>query len=60
MTKGCFVAVELADGQGLIKQYLRRDDSQVLLRQFNPPKDIPIAAAQVKHIYRITASGEGG
>ncbi len=60
VTKGCFVAVELADGQGLIKQFLRRDDHQVLLRQFNPSKEIPIAAGQVKHIYRITASGEGG
>jgi SOS-response transcriptional repressor LexA len=60
VTKGCFVAVELADGQGLIKQFMRRDDHQVLLRQFNPPKEIPITAGQVKHIYRITASGEGG
>lgn len=60
VTRGCFVAVELADGQGLIKQFLRRDDNQVLLRQFNPAKEIPIPASQVKHIYRITASGEAG
>lgn len=58
VTKGCFVALELADGQGMIKQFLRRDDNLVILKQFNPPKEIRIAADQVKYLYRITASGE--
>jgi len=60
VTKDCFVAVELDDGQGMIKQFLRRDDNAVTLRQFNPPKELQVPAGQVKHIYRITASGEAG
>jgi phage repressor protein C with HTH and peptisase S24 domain len=58
ITKGCFVAIELADGQGLIKQFLRRSDDFVVLRQFNPPKDLRLAARDVKRLYRITGSAE--
>jgi phage repressor protein C with HTH and peptisase S24 domain len=60
ITRNCFVAVELADGQGLIKQFLRRSDEQVVLRQFNPAKDIRIAVRDLKRIYRITGSSEPG
>jgi phage repressor protein C with HTH and peptisase S24 domain len=60
VTKHCFVAVELADGQGLIKQFLRRSDDYLMLRQFNPAKDIRLAVRDVKRIYRITGSSEGG
>lgn len=58
ITKHCFVAIELADGQGLIKQFLRRNDDQVVLRQFNPAKDLRLAVRDVKRIYRITGSSE--
>lgn len=60
LTKNCFVAVELADGQGLIKQFLRRNDEEVVLHQFNPARDITLKAADVKRIYRITGAGEAG
>ena len=60
ITRNCFVAVELADGQGLIKQFLRRSDEQIVLRQFNPAKDIRIAVRDLKRIYRITGSSEPG
>jgi SOS-response transcriptional repressor LexA len=59
-TRGCFVAVELVDGQGLIKQFIRRDDDLLVLAQFNPPKEIRLPAAQVKQIYLITGAGEAG
>jgi SOS-response transcriptional repressor LexA len=58
LTKGCFVAVEMADGQGLIKQFVRRNDEHLVLAQFNPPKEIRLPIAGVKRIYRITGSGE--
>jgi SOS-response transcriptional repressor LexA len=58
LTKNCFVAVELTDGRGLIKQFLRRNDDQVVLHQFNPVKDIKLAAKDIKNIYRIIAAGE--
>ena len=60
ITRNCFVAIELADGQGLIKQFLRRNDDQVVLRQFNPAKDLRLAVRDVKRIYRITGSSELG
>lgn len=60
LTKHCFVAVEMKDGQGLIKQFLKRSDDTVVLRQFNPPKDLRLPAREVKQIYRITGSAEGG
>lgn len=59
LTKNCFVAVELTDGRGMIKQFLRRSDDQVVLHQFNPAKDIKLAAKDIKNIYRIVAAGEG-
>ncbi len=60
ITRGCFVAVELADGQCLIKQFVRRNDDQLVLAQFNPAKEIRLLAAKVKRIHRITGSGEPG
>jgi phage repressor protein C with HTH and peptisase S24 domain len=58
ITRHCFVAVEMQDGQGLIKQFVRRSDEHVVLRQFNPAKDLRVASREVKRIYRITGSGE--
>lgn len=60
ITRNCFVAVELADGQGMIKQFLRRSDEHVVLHQFNPPKDIRLPVQDVKRIYRITGASELG
>jgi SOS-response transcriptional repressor LexA len=60
VTRSCFVAVELADGQCLIKQFVRRNDDHLVLAQFNPPKEIRLPVAKVKRIYRITGSGEPG
>ena len=60
ITRGCFVAVELDDGQGLIKQFVRRNDDHLVLAQFNPPKEIRLPIGKVKHTYRITGSGEPG
>jgi phage repressor protein C with HTH and peptisase S24 domain len=58
VTKGCFVAVEMSNGQGLIKQFVRRSDELLVLAQFNPPKEIRLPIGDVKNIYRITGSGE--
>jgi SOS-response transcriptional repressor LexA len=58
LTKNCFVAVELDDGQGLIRQFLRRSEDEVVLRQFNPAKDVHLKAGNVRKIYRITGAAE--
>ncbi|HVM82882.1 MAG TPA: LexA family transcriptional regulator [Candidatus Binatia bacterium] len=60
LTKNCFVAVELADGQGLIRQFVRRGEDEVVLHQFNPGKELRLKAGEVKRIYRITGAAEAG
>ena len=37
---------------------LRRSDDLIVLRQFNPPKDLRLAVRDVKRLYRITGSAE--
>ncbi|MBX6323433.1 MAG: helix-turn-helix domain-containing protein [Rhodospirillaceae bacterium] len=59
LSRGCFVAVEMKDGQGLIKQFVKRTDDDVVLRQFNPPRDLRLHARDVKQLYRIVGSAEG-
>ena len=58
LAKGCFVAVEMTNDRGLIKQFVRRTDDFLVLAQFNPPKELRLPITEVKHIYRITGSGE--
>jgi phage repressor protein C with HTH and peptisase S24 domain len=60
LAKGCFVAVEMTNDRGLIKQFVRRTDELLVLAQFNPPKEIRLPVTEVKRIYRITGSGEPG
>lgn len=58
LSRGCFVVVELKDGQGLVKQFLRQDGKTVTLHQFNPDKDIILKHSEIKHLYRIVGSAE--
>jgi phage repressor protein C with HTH and peptisase S24 domain len=60
LTRNCFVAIEMADGRGMIKQFLRRNEEQIALHQFNPAKDLRVPTRDVKKIYRIVGSGEPG
>tara|TARA_R110002167_G_scaffold319308_1_gene524990 strand:- start:253 stop:1029 length:777 start_codon:yes stop_codon:yes gene_type:complete len=57
------VVVELhgADGQPgqcFIKRLARRTGSRVLLRQFNPEREIEFAAREVRQIYKILTTAE--
>lgn len=60
LTRHCFVAVELASGQGLIRQFLRRSESELILHQFNPAKDLHLKSADVKRVCRIIGAAEAG
>jgi phage repressor protein C with HTH and peptisase S24 domain len=60
LTRNCFVAVELADGQGLIRQFVRRSEDEVVLHQFSPARDLHLKAGNVRKIYRITGAAEAG
>ena len=56
---GDFVLVELSDHQGFIKQLVRRTADVVILRQFNPRRDMEIPKAQILRLYRIVGAVEG-
>jgi phage repressor protein C with HTH and peptisase S24 domain len=52
-----FVVATIEMGKGhhpraLLKQYLSRNDNQVHLRQFNPPKEVDLPRKQVKEMWR--------
>lgn len=56
--KGHFVVVEFHDGRGLVKQFLRQDNHQLVLRQFNPRRDLRYPLAEVKHVHKIYSADE--
>lgn len=65
ITPLCFVVVQLKpkfDGdviQGFVKQYIRRDNLNLVLREFSPAeRDIVIPADDVLSVHRIVQSGE--
>jgi phage repressor protein C with HTH and peptisase S24 domain len=50
---GDFVVVEKTDHQALIKRLVRRADTGLVLRQYNPPRDFELSRADVLAIYRV-------
>ncbi len=58
LTAGCFVVVELTDGRGMIKQFVKQDDRRVVLRQFRPEQELVIDRAEVARICRIVGTAE--
>ncbi len=54
-TPGDEVVVELNDGQAFVKRLVRRTQTVVILRQFNPEKEISISASEVKRISLVVA-----
>lgn len=58
LSRGCFVVIELRDGQGLVKQFLRQDDNAITLCQFNPAKEFSVKKPLIKNVYRVVGSSE--
>ena len=52
-TTGCEVVVQLSDGRGLIKEFVRWDNDRLVLRQHNPNKEITFDAENVQAVHRI-------
>ena len=50
------VVVQLNDGQALVKTLVRRTDSHLVLRQYNPPKEFKVDRAKVKSIHLIVGT----
>lgn len=53
ITKGSFVICELTSGEAYIKEFVRRSDDRVVLRQYNPDREIEIPAGDIKNIHKI-------
>ncbi len=60
ITPNCFVAIEMADGRGQVRQFLRRSHDGVFVRRFSPDQEQKLPAPEVKRMYRITGSAELG
>ncbi len=64
VTAGAYVLVQLkppAEGDpplALIKRLVKRTANRLVLEQFNPPKQLEIAAKELVSIHRIVGSGE--
>lgn len=53
-----FVHIELLDGRSYVKQFVRRDNEWVWVRQLNPEATMQFRSADIKHIRRIVATAE--
>jgi len=53
-----FVHIELHDGRSYVKQFLRRDDEWLWLRQLNPEATVQFRNVDIKHCRRIIATAE--
>jgi len=60
ITPNCFVAIELSDGRGQVRQFLRRTHDGIFVRRFHPEQELRLPAPEVKRMYRITGSAELG
>jgi transcriptional regulator with XRE-family HTH domain len=50
---GDFVVVEKTNHEALIKRLVRRADTGLVLRQYNPPLDFELGRGDVRAIYRV-------
>jgi len=50
------VVVQLNDGQALVKTLVRRTDTHIVLRQYNPAKDFKIERGAIKSIHLIVGT----
>jgi len=62
-TPGCDVIVELKGRDGepghcFLKRLIRRAEEELILRQFNPPKEVRISQRQVRAVYRVMTASE--
>lgn len=53
VTRGCDALIVFEDGDAIIKSYQGQKGSELLLRQYNPPRDVRIPVADVQQILRI-------
>ncbi len=54
----CFVLIELKDSSAFIKEYIGQHKNKIILRQYNPFKELEIGLNEVKNMYRVVGSME--
>jgi phage repressor protein C with HTH and peptisase S24 domain len=52
------VVVKHSD-EALIKEFVRYTNTEIVLRQFNPPAEITLPLAEVRAVYRVVGTWEG-
>lgn len=58
VTSDCYVVVQKANGEALVRRFTRRNDRFVVLEQLNPRAEIQIPPEEVTAIHRIVGSVE--
>jgi len=58
ITSGCYIVLQKANGEAIVKRFTRRSDDVVVLEQLNPPVGIQVPAEEVAAIHRIVGSVE--
>ena len=58
VTRGCYVVIQLADGSGMLKRFVSRDNDKVVLEQLNPSERLEQMADHVEAVHRIVGQGE--
>ncbi len=53
LTHHCFVAIEFTDGRGIVRQFIRRAENEIIMRQLNPDKQSHLKLAEIKRTCRI-------
>ena len=60
ITPNCFVAIEMSNGSGQVRQFLRRTHDGIFVRRLHPEQEQRLPVADVRRMYRITGSAELG
>jgi len=58
ITSGCYVVLQKANGEAIVKRFKRRSDHVVVLEQLSPRVEIQVPAEEVTAIHRIVGSVE--
>ncbi|WND02043.1 S24 family peptidase [Temperatibacter marinus] len=54
--KGRYVVIETTDQRGYIKQFRKWDETDLIVRQFNPAKDLRIPRASIERVMLVIGS----
>lgn len=55
--RGKYLVLETNDGNGLLKQFLRRETDRVILRQFNPDQELVILNDNIRAVHTVIGAG---